>query len=207
MKKEKLTQKELEAIRHIRNSIMGKGRIPSIRELMISMGYRSPRSTALIIGSLIEKGVLGRRSDGKLIFIRSLEDDRTRAQTVDVPLVGSVACGMPIFAEENIDAMIPVSTQLARPPYKYFLLKAKGDSMNEKGINDGDLVLIRQQMTAQNGDIVVALIDDEASIKEIHYSDDAIILKPRSTNKQHKPIVLTSDFLVQGIVVTSISNL
>lgn len=207
MKKEKLTQKELEAIRHIRNSIMHEGRIPSIRELMISMDYRSPRSTALIISSLIEKGVLGRRSNGKLKFIKNLENDRTRAQTVDVPVVGSVACGMPIFAEENIDAMIPVSTQLARPPYKYFLLKAKGDSMNEKGINDGDLVLIRQQTTAQNGEIVVALIDDEASIKEIHYSDEAIILKPRSTNKQHKPIVLTRDFLVQGIVVTSISNL
>ena len=202
-----MTQKELEAIRHIRNSIMHKGQIPSIRKLMISMGYRSPRSTALIIGSLIEKRVLGRRPDGKLKFIKNLENDRTRAQTVDVPLVGSVACGMPIFAEENIDAMISVSTQLARPPYKYFLLKAKGDSMNKKEIYDGDLVLIRQQTTAENGDIVVALIDDEATIKEIHYSDKTIILKPRSTNNQHKPIVLTRDFLVQGIVVTSIPNL
>jgi len=207
MEKKKLTQKELEAIRHIRNSIMHKGQIPSIRKLMISMGYRSPRSTALIIGSLIEKRVLGRRPDGKLKFIKNLENDRTRAQTVDVPLVGSVACGMPIFAEENIDAMISVSTQLARPPYKYFLLKAKGDSMNKKEIYDGDLVLIRQQTTAENGDIVVALIDDEATIKEIHYSDKTIILKPRSTNNQHKPIVLTRDFLVQGIVVTSIPNL
>lgn len=208
MKSEKLSTKELEAIRHIRNSIMHKGQAPSIRELMVSMGYQSPRSISLIIDSLMKKGFLKRKSDSKkLQIIKNLEDDETRAQTVDIPLVGVVACGTPILAEENIEAMFPVSTKLARPSYRYFLLRVRGDSMNEKGINDGDLVLVRQQVTADNGDIIVALIDDEATIKEFHFSGNTIILKPCSTNEQHKPIILTRDFQIQGIVITSIPNL
>ena len=140
-------------------------------------------------------------------LIKNLESDTMRAQTVDVPLVGTVACGVPMLAEENIEAMISVSINLARPPHKYFLLRAKGDSMDKKGINDGDLVLIRQQPIAENGDAVVALVDNEATIKEFHVFDEAIVLKPRSRNSQHKPIILTKDFQIQGIVVTSIANL
>ena len=73
--------------------------------------------------------------------------------------------------------------------------------MNKKKINDGDLVLVRQQLSAKTGDIVVAIIDDEATIKELQISNSAIVLKPRSTNKRHQPIILDRDFLIQGIVV------
>ena len=207
MKSQMLSNKELEAIRHIRNSLMHRGRTPSVRELMVSLGYRSPRSASVLIDRLVKKGILQRKSDGYLKFIKTLEDDTTRAQTVDVPLVGRVACGMPILAEENIEAMIPVSVKIARPPNRYFLLRASGDSMNKRGISDGDLVLVRQQMAAENGEVVVALIDDEATIKELHMSDRMIVLRPKSTNKQHKPIILTEDFQIQGAVVTSIPEL
>ena len=199
-----ISNKELEAIREIRNSIMHVGRIPSMRELMSSLGYRSPRSASLIVNKLIKMGVLRRKDDGNLQFVKSLGDDNTRAQTVDVPLVGVVACGVPILAEENIQAKIPVSTKLARPPHRYFLLKAKGDSMNQKGIANGDFVLVRQQVTANNGDTVVALIDNEATVKEFYEAGETVILKPRSKNKQHQPIVLTKDFQIQGVVVTVI---
>jgi len=199
-----ISNKELEAIREIRNSIMRVGRIPSMRELMSSLGYRSPRSASLIVNKLIKKGVLRRKDNGSLQFVKSLGDDTTRAQTVDVPLVGVVACGAPILAEENIQAKISVSTKLARPPYRYFLLKAKGDSMNQKGIADGDFVLVRQQEVAKNGDTVVALIDSEATVKEFYEAGETVILKPRSKNKQHQPIVLTKDFQIQGVVVTVI---
>ena len=202
-----VTNKELEAIREIRNSLMHVGRIPSMRELMSSLGYRSPRSASLIVDKLIKKGVLRRKEDGRLQLIKSLGDDTTRAQTVDVPLVGMVSCGVPILAEENVQAKIPVSTKLAKPPHRYFLLKAKGDSMNQKGIDNGDLVLVRQQTTAQNGDMVVALIDDEATIKEFHVAGETVVLKPRSKNKRHQPIVLTKDFQIQGLVVTSIPKI
>ena len=198
-----VSNKELEAIREIRNSLMHVGRIPSMRQLMTSLGYQSPRSASLIVDKLIKKGVLRRKKDGGLQFIKSLGDDTTRAQTVDVPLVGMVSCGAPMLAEENIQAKIPVSTKLAKPPYHYFLLKAKGDSMDQKGIEDGDLVLVRQQTIAKDGDTVVALIDDEATIKEFHIGGETFVLKPRSKNKQHQPIVLTKDFQIQGVVVTT----
>jgi repressor LexA len=202
-----ITNKELEAIREIRNFIMHAGRIPSMRELMSSLGYRSPRSASLIVNKLIEKGVLRRKDDGSLQFIKSIGDETVRAQTIDVPLVGIVACGAPMLAEENIQAKIPVSTKLACPPYRYFLLKAKGDSMNQKGIGDGDFVLVRQQVKAQNGDTVVALIDNEVTVKEFHSAGDTVVLKPRSKNKKHQPIVLTRDFQIQGVVVATIPNM
>ena len=106
--------------------------------------------------------------------------------------------------EENVEAEIPISVKLIKPNQKYFLLRASGDSMNEAGINDGDLVLIKQQQTANNKDLVVALIDDEATIKELNKSDNMIVLKPKSNNNIHQPIILTSDFRVQGVVETVI---
>ena len=204
MKIKEISNKELEAIREIRNSLMHKGRIPSIRELMTSLGYRSPRSAAVIYENLIEKGALRRKRDGHLQLVNGIADETIRAQTVDVPLVGSISCGVPMLAEENVEAMIPVSTKLAQPPHKYFLLRAEGDSMDQKGINDGDLVLVRRQTAAQDGDTVVALIDDEATIKEFRIGGETFVLRPRSKNEKHKPIVLTKDFQIQGVVVTSI---
>lgn len=200
------TNKELEAIRHIRNYLMHHGRLPSVRDLMRKLGYKSPRSAAIILESLIDKGIIEKNSNGnmKLLPDDSLKDNINHAETVDVPLVGSAACGLPIFAEENIEAYIPVSIKLANPLNKYFLLKAKGDSMNDAGISDGDFVLVKQQPDADNGSNVVALIDDEATIKEFHHKGDTIILKPRSRNKKYQPIILTRDFRIQGVVVATI---
>ena len=132
------------------------------------------------------------------------EDNITPIKTVDVPLVGSAACGLPILAEQNIETYIPVSVKLAKPSNKYFLLRAKGNSMNEAGISNGNLVLVKQQYRAENGDRVVALIDDEATIKEYYNKGDTIVLKPKSTEKKHQPIILTRDFKIQGIVIAVI---
>jgi len=202
-----ITEKELQAIREIRNTFVHKGKFPSTRDLMKTLGYKSPRSSALIIERLILKGFLRRKPNGSLQLVKAAKSDAMSAKTVNVPLVGTVACGIPVLAEENIEAMIPVSTNLAKPPAKYFLLRAKGDSMDLSGISDGDIVLVRQQPTATVGDMIVALIDDEATIKAFHPSPHAIVLKPKSKNKEHKPIVLTKDFRIQGVVVTAIPNL
>jgi len=207
MNKYTLSEKEIELVKHIRNSIMRRGYTPSVRELMAYMHYKSPRSTAEMVKRLIIKKVLVRKGTGDISIVSDFEEDETRESTIDVALVGSVAAGMPMLAEENITEMIPVSTKLARPPHRYYLLKVKGDSMNLAGINDNDLVLVRQQQVANDGDIVVALINDEATIKEFHKSGNSIILKPKSRNKIHKPIILTSDFLVQGTVITAIKGL
>lgn len=206
MKKHTLTSKETELIKAVRNTLM-KGHSPSVRELMEELGYKSPRSTAELIKKLTAKGYLRRNAEGDLQIIENFSGDESRVQTVQIPLVGMVACGSPILAEENVEQMIPVSTRIASPPYRYYMLRAKGDSMNLAGINDGDAVLIRQQDTARNKDIIVALIDDEATIKEFNKSGDMVLLKPKSTNPKHKPIILTDDFMIQGIVVTTIPGL
>ena len=126
-------------------------------------------------------------------------------KTIKIPLVGTAACGLPIFAEENIEAEVPISIKLIKKGHKYFLLRAKGDSMDNAGINDGDLVLIRQQQQANNGDHIVALIDDEATIKEYHHNGKLVVLKPKSHNKKYQPIILTDEFRIQGVVEAVIS--
>jgi len=198
------TEKELEAISYIRSFIMNNGHMPSIRQMGREIGFSSPRSASMMINKLVDKGVLQRRENGALKFLNSEFNQEFNASTVNVPLVGTVSCGAPVFAEENIEAMIPVSTKLAQSPHKYFLLRASGDSMNQSGINDGDLVLVRQQQTAKSKEIVVALIDGETTVKEFKKIGDVIILFPRSNNKQHKPIYLERDFKVQGVVVATI---
>jgi len=207
MSEEQLSTKELAALKAIRNSIAYRSKMPSVRELMNVLGYRSPRSAALILESLMKKGFLKKKSEGNYQVVKSTIEDQERSETIDVPLVGAIRCGIPVLAEENIEAMIPVSTRLANTNNKYFLLRAMGDSMNEKGIEEGNLLLIRQQESANPGDIVVALIDDEATVKEYQPSQDTIILKPRSTNPHHKPIILDHDFQIQGVVSAVIPNL
>ena len=125
-------------------------------------------------------------------------------QTIEVPLVCSVACGLPSLAEQDPEALISVSTKIARRGHKYFLLRARGTSMNRAGIQDGDLVLVRQQASADRGEKVVALINDEATIKRFYPEDEVVLLKPDSSDKSHKPIVVSDDFLIQGVVVATL---
>ena len=115
-------------------------------------------------------------------------------------------CGVPFLAEENIEAMVPVSQILARPGAQIFLIRAVGSSMDQAGIKDGDLMLVRIQPVANNGDRVVALIGDEATIKEFQRKGDYVILIPHSSDKKIQPIIMSQDFLIQGIVIDVISN-
>ncbi|MCL5244305.1 hypothetical protein M4I21_00695 [Cellulophaga sp. 20_2_10] len=105
-----------------------------------------------------------------------------------------------MFAEEHIEAQIEISAKLVKTPTDYFLLRATGDSMNKKGIDSGDLLLIKRQNTAETGDLVLALLNDEATVKEFRHNGSNLVLKPHSTNPKHQPIILTADFKVQGIV-------
>ncbi|MBP7060695.1 MAG: repressor LexA [Candidatus Moranbacteria bacterium] len=203
----KLSAKQSEAMRFIRNRVVHGGKTPSVREIMTALNYQSPRSAALILEKLVGQGLLKKRADGSVQMVRDLQNTISHARTVNIPLVGNVACGTPILAEENIEGYFPVSTQLAKPGHEYFLLRANGDSMNRAGINDGDLVLVEQQSTADEGDKVVALIDDAATVKKFHIGDGAVVLRPQSNNPQHKPIILTEDFQIQGVVKATIPSL
>ncbi len=195
-----LTDQEKQILKHLRNWKVHTGEVPSYRKLMNLLGYKSTRSISLILDSLIEKGYI-KKFDGQFEISTEFPEAESNSQTVEVPLVGNIACGQPILAQEHIEDMISVSTALARPPYQYFILRAKGDSMNKKNIFDGTLVLVKQQETASNGDIVVAILNADCTLKEFRRKDNYILLIPHSDNPTHKPIILTQDFRVQGVVV------
>lgn len=204
---DELTRKENQALRHIRNSILHRGQTPSVRELMEALGYKSPKSAQDVLAVLAQKGAIRKLPSGDYQLLHDPAREESGAQTVEVPIVGAVAAGTPILADENVEGFLPISTKLARTGSNYFLLRVRGDSMNRAGIDDGDFVLVRQQSTADPGQRVVALIDDEATVKEYAPGRDVVLLKPRSTNPVHKPIVLDRDFQIQGVVVTAINNL
>lgn len=189
----------------IRNEIVHNGTFPSLREICRAVGYNSPRSAQLLLQRLEEKRLI--KSLGGSFVLTPHRDHGTSERTVGIPLIGTVPCGTPTLAEQKAEAIVEVSTRIATPGHAYFILRAQGDSMNKAGIRDGDLVLVRQQPIAKPGDKVVALINDDATIKEYHPQENAVVLMPRSTNTKHRPIILTEDFQVQGVVITTIPNI
>lgn len=206
-KKIPLTPKENDALYEIRHAIRLLGRFPSVRELMISMGYKSPRSAAVLLERLETKGFLERDPLNRLSIPAEPEEPSFSADTINVPVIGSARCGTPDWAEQNIEEYVKVSTRLAPRDRQHFFLRAKGDSMNEAGIEENDLVLVRVQNTASDGERVVALIDDEATIKEFHRRNDIVVLKPKSNNPIHQPIIVSESLQIQGIVITAIPTL
>ena len=201
-----LSPKEFKALFLIRDLLLYRDKTPSLRDIAKKLGFSSPRSASLIIERLEKKGYVKRTDGGSLRLLKDIDGKLQVNRTVEIPLVGTAPCGAPFLAEENLEAMIPVSQQLARPGAKYFLLHAEGDSMNLAGINDGDLVLVRQQPVADNGQRVVALIDGEATIKEFRKKNGKVLLMPRSKNKKHQPIILNADFMIQGVIVDTLPN-
>jgi repressor LexA len=195
-----LKEKDRKAFAFIRNKFIHYGQGPTLREINEVTGGKSPRSASIVVERLIKAGLVGKNEQG----LRPLTNDyhgRFESNiTVDVPLVGKIACGTPILAEENIETYIPVSIDLAKKGHVYYLLRASGSSMNLAGIEDGDILLIHQQETAENNDKVVALINEEATVKFFERTDQAVILKPKSTDATHKPIVVTDNLRIQGIV-------
>jgi repressor LexA len=198
----KRTEKiDLQGYAYLRNEILSSGVTPSLRAIGTVVGYKSPRSVQLMLQRLKKRGLLSYREGVIRLTART---PVMGEQTVDVPLVGSVGCGLPSLAEQNPEALIPISTRIARPGHHYFLLRARGTSMNKSGINDGDLVLVRQQRNVQQGERVVALVNDDATIKHFYRERDVVVLKPNSSDSGHQPIVLSEEFIVQGVVVAAL---
>jgi repressor LexA len=202
-----LTSSQLEFFHKLLAFRAKHGVLPTVREMQEFAGFRSPRSVTQFLDALEIAGYVRRGSGARnirILKVHASSAQRGHARTVPVPLVGTVAAGLPILANENIEASIPVSDQLAKGHHRYFLLRVSGDSMNRAGIQNGDLVLVRQQSTAYPGQLVVALIDDGATVKRLRVTPQAIVLEPVSSNERHKPIILDRDFIVQGVVVGTI---
>jgi repressor LexA len=202
-----LSPSDFKGLFFIRDAVRYRGQTPTLQAICDHLGFKSRRSAALLIERLISKGYLTRTAKGGLRVLKEPEDRAQSERTIEIPLVGSAPCGAPLLAEENVETMIPVSQRIVRPGATYFLLRASGTSMNQADINDGDLVLVRQQPVASDGDRVVALIDDEVTIKELRHDGNTVVLMPRSTDKTHKPIILDRDFVVQGVVIDSMRDI
>tara|TARA_R110002073_G_scaffold261538_1_gene424427 strand:+ start:2238 stop:2879 length:642 start_codon:yes stop_codon:yes gene_type:complete len=178
------------------NSYVQNRRQPSLEDL-----FKIAKILDIAVAELLDTYTSKKTYDStQSTILKVAEGEEKYEKMISIPVLGNVACGHPLFAEENIETEISVSTNLIRTDKNYFILRASGDSMNKANIDDGDLVLIRKEQTAEDGDRVVALIDDEATIKEFRNNGDHIVLLPKSTTKEHQPIILTRDFKIQGIV-------
>lgn len=204
-----MTPKQAGLLSQIVGYLRREQRSPTVRELQCLLKAKSPRSVGQFLDGLEKAGYIKRGKGARNIRILQVPYDAAEgstAKTVLLPILGAVPCGAPFLAEQNIEDYVSVSVKLARPPHNYFLLRAKGDSMNAAGIKDGDLLLVRQQAVAETGQNVVALIDGEATVKKIKITDKCVTLNPVSHNPERRPIILEKDFQVQGIVLQVIES-
>ncbi|GAW91477.1 transcriptional repressor LexA [Calderihabitans maritimus] len=194
---EDLSRRQLAILEFIKEEIRKKGYPPSVREIGQAVGLSSSSTVHSHLAQLEKKGYI-RRDPTKPRAIEVLDRSReTQKETVNVPLVGRVAAGQPILAEENIEDTFPLPLEFARSE-EVFFLRVKGDSMIEAGIFEGDYLLVRRQNTAQNGDIVVALVDDEATVKRFYKEKGYVKLQPE--NQYMEPII-TANVTIVGKVI------
>lgn len=194
-----ITEHQGRTLKAIRKFILDRGIPPTVADIASMLGLRSSTIHDQI-NQLIQKGFLT-REDGKargLSVVR--EPTSVLTSLVSIPIVGKVAAGLPILAEENVVGEVLVESSVTRSG-RYFALEVQGVSMIDAGINPGDLLIVRQQPIAENGDIVVALIDNEATVKRLVISGEDIMLKPENPSCDPIPIDSDADLRITGKVV------
>lgn len=184
----KISAKQQEILEYIKSEILKKGYPPAVREICEAVHLKSTSSVHSHLETLEKNGYI-RRDPTKPRAIEILDDDfnLTRREVVNVPIVGRVAAGQPILATENIENYFPIPVEFM-PNEETFMLKVKGESMINAGIFDGDNVLVKKQPNAENGDIVVALVDDSATVKTFYKEDGYYRLQPE--NDSMDPIIV-----------------
>lgn len=184
----KISAKQQEILEYMKQEILNKGYPPTVRDICEAVNLKSTSSVHAHLESLEKNGYIHRDpTKPRAIEIIDENFNLTRREVVNVPLVGHVAAGEPILAVENIDAYFPVPAEYM-PNAQSFMLKVKGESMINAGIFDGDSILVEQQNTAHNGDIVVALVDDSATVKTFYKEEGHIRLQPE--NDTMEPIIV-----------------
>ena len=205
---EKLTKRQQAVMDCIERSVKEKGYGPTVREICAEIGLSSPSTVHVHLKTLEQKGYIIRDplKSRSISLPHQQEEDKpdysnvirpSFSKVIDVPLVGRVAAGEPILAEENIEDVITLPVDIVGDAPS-FMLSVRGESMIEAGINDGDFVVVKEQPVANNGDIVVALIDDGATVKRFYREKDHIRLQPE--NSSMEPII-TTDCIIAGKVV------
>ena len=188
MAQEKITAKQQEILEYIKETILKKGYPPAVREICEAVHLKSTSSVHSHLETLEEKGYI-RRDPTKPRTIEIIDDcfNLTRREVVNVPLVGTVAAGVPLLAEENIENYYPIPVELL-PNAETFMLNVKGNSMINAGIFDGDQLIVERCSTAYDGEIVVALVDDSATEKRFYKEDGYYRLQPE--NDEMDPIIV-----------------
>lgn len=197
-----LTDRQRQILEHIAGSIRRSGIVPSVREIGQALGMRSPSTVHQHLMALERKGYI-RRGGDRMRVLEVL--DRSVLPDGDVahlPLVGRVSAGLPLLAHENVEEMIPVPRKMVGWQDECFLLTVRGDSMIQAGIFDGDLVIVHSQPTADPGEIVVALLGEEATVKRLVYQD----ARPRLLAENPAYAPLDNEFEVIGKVVGLLRN-
>lgn len=198
MSQGRITEKQKEILEYIKETILKKGYPPAVREICEAVNLKSTSSVHSHLETLEKNGYI-RRDPTKPRTIEILDDDfaLTRREMVNVPLIGTVAAGVPILAQENIESYMPFPAEML-PNKDIFMLRVKGESMIEAGILNGDQVLVSSQSTAENGEMVVALVDDSATVKTFYKEDDHYRLQPQ--NSSMEPIIV-DDVQILGKVI------
>ncbi len=194
----KISKKQLEILEYIKSELLRIGYPPAVREICEAVNLRSTSSVHAHLESLEKNGYI-RRDPTKPRAIEIIDDtfNLTRREMVNVPMVGHVAAGEPILAEQNISNYFPIPMEFM-PNNETFMLTVKGESMINVGIFDGDYVLVEKCNTARNGDMVVALVDDSATVKTFYKEDGYYRLQPE--NDSMDPI-LVFDCQILGKVI------
>lgn len=184
----KISDKQREILEYIKQEILQRGYPPAVREICEAVHLKSTSSVHSHLETLEKNGYI-RRDPTKPRAIEILDDEfnLTRREVVNVPMIGRVAAGEPILAEQNIQDYFPIPIEYM-PNSESFMLKVKGESMINAGILNGDTVLVQRQSSAQNGDMVVALVDDSATVKTFYKEDGHYRLQPE--NDTMEPIIV-----------------
>ena len=194
----KITKKQEEILEYIKSEIINRGYPPAVREICEAVSLKSTSSVHSHLESLEKNGYI-RRDPTKPRAIEIVDDSFNMScrEIVNIPMIGTVTAGQPILATENIEGYFPLLSE-DMPRGETFMLKVKGESMINVGIYDGDQIIVKRQPTADNGDIVVALIDDSATVKTYYKEDGHFRLQPE--NDTMDPIIVP-DLTILGKVV------
>ena len=195
----KITKKQTEILEYIKNEILNRGFPPAVREICEAVHLKSTSSVHSHLESLEKHGYI-RRDPTKPRAIEIIDDNfnLTRREVVNVPIVGRVAAGEPILAVENVENYLPIPAEFM-PNAQTFMLTVKGESMINAGIFDGDQILVQQQNTARNGEMIVALVEDGATVKTFYKEDGYYRLQPE--NDHMDPIIVRGELQILGKVI------
>jgi len=195
---ENLSAKQQEILTYLKEYILKKSYPPSVREICEAVGLHSTSSVHAHLNTLEDKGYIRRDpSKSRTIEITDEEFNPTRREITQVPVIGNVAAGTPLYAEQNITDYFPIPTEYL-PNNETFMLKVHGDSMVNYGIFDGDTVIVERTTSAKNGEVVVALVEDGATVKRFFKEDGYYRLQPE--NDYMEPIIV-KDVLILGKVI------